>query len=136
MYIFFYILYSLHFTFNPPSLQCVWVEIQLSVVALSHLTRKSNLETKVVQPWHAVSMSSPGPLPPLLSPKGRTVIIEQSYGAPKITKDGVTVAKSITLPDKFENLGAKLVQDVANKTNEIAGDGTTTATILARAIFH
>lgn len=70
-----------------------------------------------------------------LGPKGRTVIIEQSYGAPKITKDGVTVAKSITLADKFENLGAKLVQDVANKTNEIAGDGTTTATILARAIF-
>ena len=70
-----------------------------------------------------------------LGPKGRTVIIEQSYGAPKITKDGVTVAKSITLADKFENLGAKLVMDVANKTNEIAGDGTTTATILARAIF-
>ena len=70
-----------------------------------------------------------------LGPKGRTVIIEQSYGAPKITKDGVTVAKAITLLDKFENLGAKLVQDVANKTNEIAGDGTTTATILARAIF-
>lgn len=70
-----------------------------------------------------------------LGPKGRTVIIEQSYGAPKITKDGVTVAKSITLSDRFENLGAKLVMDVANKTNEIAGDGTTTATILARAIF-
>jgi chaperonin GroEL len=70
-----------------------------------------------------------------LGPKGRTVIIEQSFGAPKITKDGVTVAKSITLADKFENLGAKLVQDVANKTNEVAGDGTTTATILARAIF-
>lgn len=70
-----------------------------------------------------------------LGPKGRVVIIEQPYGGPKITKDGVTVAKSITLADKFENLGAKLVQDVANKTNEIAGDGTTTATILARSIF-
>lgn len=70
-----------------------------------------------------------------LGPKGRNVIIEQPYGAPKITKDGVTVAKAITLQDKFENLGAKLVQDVANKTNEIAGDGTTTATVLARAIF-
>lgn len=70
-----------------------------------------------------------------LGPKGRNVIIEQSYGAPKITKDGVTVAKSITLADRFENLGAKLVQDVANKTNEVAGDGTTTATILTRAIF-
>ncbi|KAJ3074572.1 chaperonin, partial [Quaeritorhiza haematococci] len=70
-----------------------------------------------------------------LGPKGRNVIIEQSYGAPKITKDGVTVAKSIVLEDKFENLGARLVQDVANKTNETAGDGTTTATVLTRAIF-
>lgn len=70
-----------------------------------------------------------------LGPKGRVVIIEQAYGAPKITKDGVTVAKAITLADRFENLGAKLVQDVANKTNEAAGDGTTTATILTRAIF-
>ncbi|KAF0464639.1 heat shock protein 60 [Gigaspora margarita] len=70
-----------------------------------------------------------------LGPKGRNVLIEQPYGSPKITKDGVTVAKSITLKDKFENLGARLVQDVANKTNEIAGDGTTTATVLARAIF-
>ncbi|KAJ2917939.1 hypothetical protein MD484_g2473, partial [Candolleomyces efflorescens] len=70
-----------------------------------------------------------------LGPKGRNVIIEQSFGGPKITKDGVTVAKSITLQDKFENLGARLVQDVASKTNEIAGDGTTTATVLARAIY-
>lgn len=70
-----------------------------------------------------------------LGPKGRNVIIEQSFGGPKITKDGVTVAKSITLKDKFENLGARLVQDVASKTNEIAGDGTTTATVLARAIY-
>ncbi|CAH7674298.1 heat shock protein 60 [Phakopsora pachyrhizi] len=70
-----------------------------------------------------------------LGPKGRNVIIEQSFGGPKITKDGVTVAKSITLKDKFENLGARLVQEVANKTNEIAGDGTTTATVLARAIY-
>ncbi|KAF7721312.1 chaperonin [Apophysomyces ossiformis] len=70
-----------------------------------------------------------------LGPKGRNVLIEQPYGSPKITKDGVTVAKSIVLEDKFENLGARLVQDVANKTNELAGDGTTTATVLARAIF-
>ncbi|KAJ1975776.1 chaperonin [Dimargaris verticillata] len=70
-----------------------------------------------------------------LGPRGRNVLIEQAYGSPKITKDGVTVAKSITLEDKFENLGAKLVQDVANKTNETAGDGTTTATVLTRAIF-
>jgi len=70
-----------------------------------------------------------------LGPKGRNVLIEQPYGSPKITKDGVTVAKSISLKDKFENLGARLVQDVANKTNELAGDGTTTATILTQAIF-
>ncbi|TIB84766.1 putative heat-shock protein hsp60 [Wallemia mellicola] len=70
-----------------------------------------------------------------LGPKGRNVIIEQAFGGPKITKDGVTVAKSITLKDKFENLGARLVQDVASKTNEIAGDGTTTATVLAKAIY-
>lgn len=70
-----------------------------------------------------------------LGPKGRNVLIEQSFGAPKITKDGVTVAKSITLKDKFENLGAKLLQEVASKTNESAGDGTTSATVLGRSIF-
>ncbi|KAJ9604635.1 chaperonin [Cladophialophora chaetospira] len=70
-----------------------------------------------------------------LGPKGRNVLIESSYGSPKITKDGVTVAKAITLQDKFENLGARLIQDVASKTNEVAGDGTTTATVLASAIF-
>ncbi|KAI9725851.1 MAG: chaperonin [Chrysothrix sp. TS-e1954] len=70
-----------------------------------------------------------------LGPKGRNVLIESSYGSPKITKDGVTVAKAVQLQDKFENLGARLLQDVASKTNEVAGDGTTTATVLARAIF-
>lgn len=70
-----------------------------------------------------------------LGPKGRNVLIEQSFGAPKITKDGVTVARSIILKDKFENLGAKLLQEVASKTNESAGDGTTSATVLGRAIF-
>jgi len=69
-----------------------------------------------------------------LGPKGKNVLIEQSYGGPKITKDGVTVAKAIELEDKYQNMGAKLVQDVANNTNEQAGDGTTTATVLARAI--
>eukprot|EP00124_Ichthyophonus_hoferi_P003617 Ihof_evm1s325 gene=Ihof_evmTU1s325 len=69
-----------------------------------------------------------------MGPKGRNVIIDQSYGNPKITKDGVTVAKSIELEDKFENIGARLIQDVANKTNDEAGDGTTTATVLSRAI--
>ncbi|KAM5456383.1 chaperonin [Microsporum audouinii] len=70
-----------------------------------------------------------------LGPKGRNVLIESPYGSPKITKDGVTVAKAVSLEDKFENLGARLLQDVASKTNEVAGDGTTTATVLARAIF-
>ena len=70
-----------------------------------------------------------------LGPKGRNVLIEQLFGSPKITKDGVTVAKSITLKDKYEDLGAKLLQEVASKTNESAGDGTTSATILGRSIF-
>lgn len=69
-----------------------------------------------------------------LGPKGKNVLIEQSFGGPKITKDGVTVAKAIELKDKYMNMGARLVQDVANNTNEAAGDGTTTATVLARAI--
>jgi len=70
-----------------------------------------------------------------LGPKGRNVVIDQSYGAPKITKDGVTVAKSIEFADRFMNMGAQLVRQVANKTNDVAGDGTTTATVLTRAIF-
>ncbi|MDL2239741.1 chaperonin GroEL [Bacteroidales bacterium OttesenSCG-928-K22] len=69
-----------------------------------------------------------------LGPKGRNVVIEKSYGAPAITKDGVTVAKEIELSDKFENMGAQMVREVASKTNDIAGDGTTTATVLAQAI--
>lgn len=71
-----------------------------------------------------------------LGPGGRNVLIDQSYGTPKITKDGVTVAKAIDLPDKSINIGASLVKSVANKANDEAGDGTTTATILARAIFE
>ena len=69
-----------------------------------------------------------------LGPKGRTVVIDKSYGAPRITKDGVTVAKEIELSDPFENMGAQLVKDVASRTNDEAGDGTTTATVLAQAI--
>ncbi len=71
-----------------------------------------------------------------MGPKGRNVVIEQTFGAPKITKDGVTVAKNIEFADKFENIGAQLVKSVASKTNDEAGDGTTTATVLARAIFR
>jgi len=69
-----------------------------------------------------------------LGPKGRNVVIDKSFGAPRITKDGVTVAKEIELEDKFENMGAQMVREVASKTNDLAGDGTTTATILAQAI--
>jgi chaperonin GroEL len=71
-----------------------------------------------------------------LGPKGRNVVIEKAYGAPVITKDGVTVAKAIVLLDKFENMGAQMVKEVASRTSDIAGDGTTTATVLAQAIFR
>jgi chaperonin GroEL len=71
-----------------------------------------------------------------LGPKGRNVVIDKSFGAPRITKDGVTVAKEIELEDKFENMGAQMVRAVASKTNDIAGDGTTTATLLAQAIVN
>src|SRR5215510_138480 len=70
-----------------------------------------------------------------LGPKGRNVVLEKSWGAPNITKDGVTVAKEIELADKFENMGAQMVKEVASKTSDVAGDGTTTATVLARALF-
>src|SRR5271165_2583313 len=71
-----------------------------------------------------------------LGPKGRNVILDKSWGAPRITKDGVTVAKEIELSDKFENMGAQMVREVASKTSTEAGDGTTTATILAQAIVR
>src|SRR5579885_2994813 len=71
-----------------------------------------------------------------LGPKGRNVVIEKSFGAPNVTKDGVTVAKEIELADKFENMGAQMVREVASKTNDDAGDGTTTATVLAQAIYR
>ena len=71
-----------------------------------------------------------------LGPKGRNVVIEKSFGAPRITKDGVTVAKEIELEDKFENMGAQMLKEVASKTADLAGDGTTTATVLAQAIVR
>ena len=71
-----------------------------------------------------------------LGPKGRNVLLDKSYGSPRMTKDGVTVAKEIELSDKFENMGAQLVREVASKTNDIAGDGTTTAIVLAQAIVR
>jgi chaperonin GroEL len=71
-----------------------------------------------------------------LGPKGRNVVLDKSFGAPRITKDGVTVAKEIELQDKFENMGAQMVREVASKTSDVAGDGTTTATVLAQAIVR
>ena len=71
-----------------------------------------------------------------LGPKGRNVVLDKSFGAPRITKDGVTVAKEIELADKFENMGAQMVREVASKTSDVAGDGTTTATVLAQAIVR
>ncbi|KPK83374.1 MAG: molecular chaperone GroEL, partial [Bacteroides sp. SM23_62_1] len=70
-----------------------------------------------------------------LGPKGRNVVLEKSFGSPNITKDGVTVAKEIELEDKFENMGAQMVKEVASKTSDVAGDGTTTATVLAQSIY-
>ena len=71
-----------------------------------------------------------------LGPKGRNVVLDKSFGAPRITKDGVTVAKEIELEDKLENMGAQMVKEVASRTNDEAGDGTTTATVLAQAIVR
>src|SRR2546423_5592701 len=71
-----------------------------------------------------------------LGPKGRNVILDKTFGSPTITKDGVTVAKEIVLKDALENLGAQMVKEVASKTSDIAGDGTTTATVLAQAIYR
>lgn len=70
-----------------------------------------------------------------LGPKGRNVVLDKAYGAPTITKDGVSVAKEIELEDKFENMGAQIVKEVASKTADVAGDGTTTATVLAQALL-
>ena len=71
-----------------------------------------------------------------LGPKGRNVVINKSFGSPLVTKDGVTVAKEIELENKLENMGAQMVKEVASKTSDVAGDGTTTATVLAQAIFR
>src|SRR5687767_11563693 len=71
-----------------------------------------------------------------LGPKGRNVVLDKKYGSPTITKDGVTVAKEIDLKDPMENMGAQMVREVASKTSDVAGDGTTTATVLAQAIFR
>src|SRR5574338_243146 len=71
-----------------------------------------------------------------LGPKGRNVVIDKKFGSPTVTKDGVTVAKEVELPDPYENMGAQMVKEVASKTSDAAGDGTTTATVLAEAIYR
>uniref|UniRef100_A0A2K6Q2G8 60 kDa heat shock protein, mitochondrial n=1 Tax=Rhinopithecus roxellana TaxID=61622 RepID=A0A2K6Q2G8_RHIRO len=104
----------------------------VSRVLAPHLTRAYAKDVKFRADARALVLQGVDLLDDAVA--GRTVIIEQSWGSPKVTKDGVTVAKSIDLKDKYKNNGAKLVQDVANNTNEEAGDGTTTATVLARSI--
>ena len=71
-----------------------------------------------------------------LGPKGRNVVLDKKFGSPTVTKDGVTVAKEVELEDPYENMGAQMVKEVASKTSDVAGDGTTTATVLAQSIFH
>src|SRR6476660_4031977 len=71
-----------------------------------------------------------------LGPRGRNVVIEKSWGSPTVTKDGVTVAKEVEIENKFQNMGAQMVKEVASKTSDVAGDGTTTATVLAQAIYN
>src|SRR5210317_934426 len=90
------------------------------------LTARDGLKKGVDELTNAVKVT--------LGPKGRNVIIDKSFGAPVITKDGVTVAKEVELEDNVENMGAQMVKEVASKTNDLAGDGTTTATVLAQAI--
>src|SRR6266513_3037752 len=97
-------------------------EVKFSVDARDKMLRGVDILT------HAVRVT--------LGPKGRNVVLDKSFGAPRITKDGVTVAKEIELEDKFENMGAQMVREVAQKTNDQAGDGTTTATVLAHAIVR
>jgi chaperonin GroEL len=97
-------------------------EIKFSTDARDHLLRGVELLNNAVKVT--------------LGPKGRNVVIDKAYGAPRITKDGVTVAKEVELADKFENMGAQMVREVASKTNDLAGDGTTTATVLAASIFR
>src|ERR1700747_2642340 len=77
-----------------------------------------------------------GAVKPTLRPKGRNVALDKKFGAPTVTHDGVTVAKEITLEDPFENMGAQLLKEAATKTNDVAGDGTTTATVLAQAVVN
>ena len=97
-------------------------EVRFSVDARAHMLRGVEILNNAVKVT--------------LGPKGRNVVIDKSYGAPRITKDGVTVAKEIELLDKFENMGAQMVREVASKTNDLAGDGTTTATVLAASIMR
>ena len=94
----------------------------------SHLTKKP------AALWSGASTALANAVKVTLGPKGRNVVLEKKYGSPTITNDGVTIAKEIELEDPFENLGAQLVKEVATKTNDVAGDGTTTATVLAQAL--
>src|SRR5919109_545135 len=89
---------------------------------------RRSLETGVDRLANAVKIT--------LGPKGRNVVLEKKWGPPTITNDGVTIAKEVEVEERFENLGAQLAKEVASKTNDVAGDGTTTATVLAQAMVH
>ena len=88
------------------------------------------------RPFCAASTAWPNAVKVTLGPRGRNVILDKKFGSPTITKDGVTVAKEIELKDALENMGAQMVKEVASKTSDVAGDGTTTATVLAQAIYR
>ena len=96
-------------------------------ILFSEDARKS-IAKGIAQAAHAVKVT--------LGPKGRNVVIEKSYGTPRITNDGVSIAKEISLKDRFENMGAEIVKEVANKTNDTAGDGTTTSVVLFEALIE
>src|SRR5258706_14859732 len=89
---------------------------------------RKKLASGIAQAAHAVKVT--------LGPKGRNVVIDRGYGGPRITNDGVSIAKEISLPDKFENMGAEIVKEVASKTNDVAGDGTTTSVVLFEALVN
>eukprot|EP00439_Symbiodinium_sp_Y106_P070205 s2789_g12.t1 len=109
--------------------RCSWIRFQGSGADIRHgTTARAAMLHGANRLADAVAVT--------LGPKGRNVVIEQSFGAPKVTKDGVTVAKAIEFKNKLVNVGASLIKQVASKTNDLAGDGTTTSTVLARAIFR
>ena len=112
--------------------------IYISMIAISLFSQHLNLLIFIIT--HAITQAGIDKLANTvkitLGPKGRNVVLDKKYGAPLITNDGVTIAKDVELEDPFENMGAQLIKEVATKTNDVAGDGTTTATLLAQALVR